>query len=85
MELLTQLPSAVFACKNDSYADQCNGCIPPNLPNRDFSEVMGDQCGVIVTIGGRGDSYLDHAMKAVLPRIQILTGNRILIDRKHLI
>jgi len=84
MELLTQVPGAGFACKNGSYANQCNGCIPPNLPNREFTEVMRDQCGVNVTIGGKGDSYLDHAIKEVLPRIQTLTGNRILVDRKHL-
>ncbi len=45
MELLTQVPRADFAFKNGSYADQCNCCIPQNLSNREFTEMLKNQCG----------------------------------------
>jgi len=45
---------------------------------------MRDRRGVNVTIGGKGNSYLNQVIEEVLQRIQTLTGNRILVDRKHL-
>ena len=84
-DLLTQVYSTGFKCKNGSIANRCNGCMKANYSNNS-AELMADsfKCGKMVRVGGRGNDTLDFLTQTVLPKLKNITSNRMLTDQPNL-
>ena len=83
-DLLTQVYSSGFKCKNGTVDNRCNGCMKIKYNNNTEFMVDSLRCGKLVRVGGRGNDTLDFLTQTALPKLQNITANRMLTDQPNL-
>ena len=85
-DLLTQVTGPMDVCRNGTFADHCNGCLPDNaLTNvTEFRLLMANTCGRKKQVGGKGNDTLDFLQDTVIPRAKNVTNMRMRTDQPHL-
>ena len=84
MGLLTQVTGHMDICRNGTYEDRCNGCLPDDLTNAtELRLLMANKCGKRVQLGGKGNDTLDFLQDTVIPRAKNVTNMRMRTDQPH--
>lgn len=82
--LLTPTVGVEFLCNAGSFSDGCNGCIPANMTDmHEATKLLRDKCGHKVSVGGKGNDYVDYWLAQVVPAVNSYNAERLLTDRYH--
>jgi hypothetical protein len=65
-----QSPGYTFNCKEGTFADNCNGCIPLNTTlEQYFDAILFGDCCDVGPAGGKADNSLNFVLDEVFPLV----------------
>lgn len=83
-DVLTQVSGPSFTCTNGTFLDRCGNCLPTEFDNYTVYLSFMHKCGKDIEMGGKGNDTLDFLVKTVLPKVNRLKNNRMLVDQPNL-